>query len=334
VRIAGSDRVGTSIAVSKASFPTDHTADAVVLADSMHFPDALAGTPLAVKEHAPLLLTDGSKSTLDPRVLAEIRRVLKVGSTQVYVLGGIGSVSQGIEDQLTNPAVGLSVQRFTGTDRYDTALKIAQFMQAGNPALDIFLATGTDFPDGLSAGAAAASQWPGFPTRSNGAVVLLTNGARLPPAVKTFVDAAKTGPVPANVTTVGGLAAQAYPTADYSAVGHDRYQTSELLAEKWFAPWSNVELATGLAFPDALTGGTYEAALGDGNTPLLLVPPSLSGSGAVPSVLHAWSAAIDHATVFGGTSVVSSTEVGQLRSIIGLKTTCTVDTDTAPPAAC
>jgi hypothetical protein len=333
VRIAGSDRVGTSIAVSKASFPTDHTADAVVLADSMHFPDALAGTPLAVKEHAPLLLTDGSKQTIDPRVMAEIRRVIKSTSSPVYVLGGTSSVSGGIETAL-NSAGYTALKRFAGSDRYDTALQIAQFMQAGNPALNIFLATGTDFPDGLSAGAAAAAGWPGFPTQSDGAVLLLTNGAQLPPAVKHFIDVGKAAPSPASVIAVGGLAARAYPTADYSAVGADRYQTSELLAEKWFSPTTSVELATGLSFPDALTGGTYEAALGHGYIPLLLVPPSLSGSGAVPSVLHAWSAAIDHATVFGGTGVVSSTEVGQLRSIIGLKTTCTVDTDTAPPAAC
>jgi hypothetical protein len=86
VRMAGADRVGTSIAVSKRSF-ADGTADAVVLADSMQFPDALAGTPLAVKEHAPMLLTAGSQATPDQRVLDEITRVLKPTSNQVFLLG-------------------------------------------------------------------------------------------------------------------------------------------------------------------------------------------------------------------------------------------------------
>ena len=39
----------------------------------------------------------------------------------------------------------------------------------------MLLATGTDFPDGLSAGAAGASYWPG----AGGGAVLLTNGGKM-----------------------------------------------------------------------------------------------------------------------------------------------------------
>jgi hypothetical protein len=304
VRMAGPDRVGTALTVSQDTYASG-SAGAVVLADSMHFPDALAGTPLAVKEHGPLLLTNGSKAALDSRLLPEIARVLGAGSKQVFVLGGTGSVSQGIEDQLK--ALKYTVTRLWGTDRYGTALAIAR--QLGSAPPFIFLATGTDFPDGLSAGAAA-----GY----HGGVLLLTKGGTLPAAAQTYINDAKKGGGGQVVVAVGGLAHQADPTAEVSLVGSDRYATSELVAEKEFGPTPIVGLATGLSFPDALSGGA--AAAFDG-APLLLAPPSLLTTGAVPSFLHAWSAAINQAFVFGGTGVVPQTVEAQLASIIGLKTT-------------
>ena len=56
-RIAGADRIGTSVAVSQLTFPIGGTASAVVLARSDDFPDALTGGPLAAHLHAPVLLT-------------------------------------------------------------------------------------------------------------------------------------------------------------------------------------------------------------------------------------------------------------------------------------
>jgi hypothetical protein len=306
VRMAGPDRVGTSIAVSRASYPTDGTALAVVLADSRHFPDALAGTPLAAKEHGPLLLTDGSKSTLDPRVMAEIKRVLKATSSPVYLLGGTASLSSGIEAELTSAGY-TALQRFAGTDRYDTALQIATFSEGFRGPHYMVLATGTDFPDGLAAGAAAAL---------HGGVLLLTDGSRLTAGVQQFIQQGIGWGAP--VVTVGGLAAQAYPDAGTSCVGADRYQTSELVAEKLFDPPHEVALATGTSFPDALSGGAYAAAH---LAPLLLAPPSLTATGAVPAFLHAWSSTIDRADIFGGTGVVPSTVEQQLGPIIGLTST-------------
>jgi hypothetical protein len=55
-RVAGAERIATSIAISTADFEAAE-AGAVVLTRADAFPDALAGTPLAVQEDAPLLLT-------------------------------------------------------------------------------------------------------------------------------------------------------------------------------------------------------------------------------------------------------------------------------------
>ncbi len=48
-RVAGADRVATSILISQTGFPTGRSATAVVLARADDFADALAGSPLAAQ---------------------------------------------------------------------------------------------------------------------------------------------------------------------------------------------------------------------------------------------------------------------------------------------
>ncbi len=332
IRTSGPNREGTAIAVSHASFPVDHTADAVVLADSLHFPDALSGGPLAVKVHGPLLLTPGTLAGPIPAVTAEMARVLKPAAKQVYVLGGTGSISQGIENALV--AAGYTVTRFAGLNREETSLRIAQFLgQGANGPQELLLATGTDFPDGLSAGAAAGSYWIG--SNPPGGAVLLTAGATLTPAAQAYIAADIAGhPDPANkvyVTTVGGLADRAYTNPDkISLVGADRYETSELVAEVHFGAVPAVTLASGQYFPDALSGGAFAGSI---NAPVLLTPASLTTTTAVPYYLHATSGAIATAYVFGGIGMINATQIAQLRSIIGLGTTYTPITPTTSSAA-
>src|SRR4249920_1788125 len=55
VRLAGLDRYGTSVAISKATW-ADQSAGAVVLARGDTFPDALTGAPLAAQNQGPLLI--------------------------------------------------------------------------------------------------------------------------------------------------------------------------------------------------------------------------------------------------------------------------------------
>ena len=117
IRIGGGDRIETSVAISQASYPVAGSAKAVVLARADDFADALAGTPLAVFEGGPLLVT--GKDRLDVRVSQEIRRVLAVNG-QVFVLGGASASSPAIlGDVLT---LNVNPVRIAGTDRFDTAL--------------------------------------------------------------------------------------------------------------------------------------------------------------------------------------------------------------------
>lgn len=242
-RLAGADRIGTAIAVSQKGYAAG-AAQAVVLTRDDDYADALAGAPLAVAENGPLLMTPTAK--LDPRDLAEIQRVLAPGGT-VYVLGGTASISESTATTLST--AGYALERLAGSDRYETAVKIAAAL--GNPAT-VLLASGTNFPDALSAGDAAASR--------HGAL-LLTAGAVLPAATRDYL-AAHPGPLFA----IGGPAAQADAAAQ-PVVGVDRYDTAARVAQKFFPSPGAAGIASGLTFPDALSAG---AALARLNAPLLL----------------------------------------------------------------
>jgi hypothetical protein len=289
IQISGPDRIGTAIASSKRTFPSG--AAAVVLARADDFPDALVGTPLAVEQHAPLLLTN--PSSLDPRTKVEIARVL--GSTgAVHLLGGLDALGQAVADELESS--GYTVTRYAGADRYATAVLVAE-QGLGAPTA-VLLATGADFADALTAGAAAAHEH---------AAVLLTDGAMQAAATAAYLDAHAV----AHRFAVGGAAAAADPSA-VPLVGADRYETSSKVAEHFFAGPRPVGLATGEAFPDALAGGAH---IGAKDGPLLL-----TRSASLPSVIATYLGAnkgsITTVFVYGGATAVVPTVVDDIEAAL------------------
>ncbi|HEY2428194.1 MAG TPA: cell wall-binding repeat-containing protein [Acidimicrobiales bacterium] len=286
-RLAGADRDATSVAVSQATQPMAASAGGVVLASDAGFPDALAGTPLAVAKHGPLLLT--TPTGLNPAVGSEIGRVLPKGGT-VYLLGGSATLSSTIDTQIQ--AMGDVAQRVAGPDRFGTAVAVAGVL--GNPH-SILEATGLDFPDGLSAGAAAAKA---------GGAVLLTNGSAQASATSAYL-AAHPGDT---VTAVGGPAASADPAATPVA-GADRFATAVAVAQHFFTSPTALGFASGLGFPDALSGGS---GIGASAGPLLLVP----SCGALPSSLSGYlgsvSGSVTRGILTGGTAVVGDDVLGEL----------------------
>ncbi len=276
-RLAGADRFGTAVAVSKAEFPSGG-AGAVVLARGDDYPDALVGAPLAAARNAPLLLTSGS--SLPSATKAEVVRVLAAGGV-VFVLGGTSAVPASVADELTG--MGYQVTRYSGANRFATAVRVADAL--GDPGT-VLLATGVNFPDALSAGVAAAKA---------GGVVLLTSGTTAPAETSAYLSAH-----PGTVYAVGGPAAAADPAAT-PLVGSDRYATSVAVAGVFFSAPALVGVATGLSFPDALSGG---GLLGHSGAPLVLV-----SSGGVPSSVGTYltgvKATVTKAYLFGGASTVT-----------------------------
>jgi hypothetical protein len=285
MRLAGENRDLTAVATAEAEFPTAGSAKAAVLASDADFPDALAGGPLAAAVGGPLLVT--TPSALDPAVGEELERVLPQGAT-VYVLGGEAALSPEVAAAVQ--ALGFTVDRVAGNDRFATALAIAA--TEGDPTT-VFLATGLDFPDGLAATPAAVAAH---------AAILLTNGSTLPSSVAAYLAAH-----PGTVVAVGGPACRADPEATCYA-GADRYATAVALAEARFAAPRAIGVATGLSFPDALTGGVATAMAGG---PLLLVPSSGALPASVASYLSS-TPSIDAALVFGGDAAVDGTVAAEV----------------------
>jgi hypothetical protein len=289
-RLAGADRVATAIAVSQEEFAAPQSAPAVVLARGDEFADALTGGPLAVAKDGPLLLT--SSGSLDPNTNAEISRVLAPGGT-VYLLGGTSALSTAVQAEVA--ALGFTVARIAGSDRYGTAVAVAGAL--GNPTT-VLEASGTDFPDALAAGPAASVEH---------AAILLTVGSSQANPTAAYLAAH-----PGTRFAVGGPAATADPTA-IAILGADRYATSAAVARAFFPNATSFGVATGAGFADALSGGAFSGARGQ---PTLLLP----ATGAIPESIHAFLAT--HAgdavavQVFGGTNAVSAAAIATLTATI------------------
>ena len=148
-RVAGASRYDTSAQLVLDAYGASGAAT-VYLATGTGYADALAAGPAAASVDAPVLLVPGKADTLDDgtlAVLAELR------TTRVVIIGSAVAISDGIEAGLVS--AGFTVSRIAGTDRFQTAARIAS---AHFPTAErSYIATGLNFADALSGGAAAGA---------------------------------------------------------------------------------------------------------------------------------------------------------------------------------
>jgi Putative cell wall-binding domain len=149
-RLQGNDRYATGRNLVASSF-RNGTSE-VFIATGKSFPDALSASPIAGLRGAPVLLVDGSQNQLDASTWETIA---KSGATKIWLIGGSGSVSEGIKGQLQTT---YSVERIGGEDRYKTSEKLnARFFATGSKAPSRFYwASGGNFADALAGAPAAA----------------------------------------------------------------------------------------------------------------------------------------------------------------------------------
>jgi len=188
------------------------------------------------------------------------------------------------------------VSRTYGADRYATGAAVAAAAYPSG-ATTVWLASGANFPDALSAGAAAAKQ---------GAPLLLTGPTALPSSVSSELGKLK----PRRIVLVGGTnavsSAVAAKLAAFAPVtrvaGADRYGTSIAIAKYAFASSSYAYVATGVNYPDALSAAGAAASR---KAPVLLVP---GGAASAPSGVLAELRALKatHVYLAGGTAAVDS----------------------------
>ena len=126
----------------------------------------------------------------------------------------------------------------------------------------------------------------------------------MPAATATYL-AAHPG---ASLYALGGPAAAALPSAT-AVVGSDRFETALAVARAFFTAPAGVGLASGMVFPDALSGGADAAAQG---WPMLITRTAELPSGVAQYVADTPS--ISRATVYGGPAAVQDSVLTALGS--------------------
>lgn len=317
-RLGGADRIATAIAVSREGWDIGGS-DHVLLANAYGYADALAGIPLAGMLDAPVLLTAGKQP--EPELLA---RIAELGASNVCLLGGTASISRQTEQALA--AEGFAVTRLAGEDRYGTALRIAEELdklRGGAPAC-VFFASASNYPDALSAGAAAAAlQSP---------ILYSPAGGELNAATREWLSGCGCervyilGGEKAVSTAVSERIAAVCPASRERLWGADRYGTALAVNRRFEGLLGSnaVLLATGESFPDALSGGALAARLG---APVLLCSNDRLHKGAHEYLLEL---APDRVLTLGGTGALSDYAVSCLLSGTPITTTTTTTTTTAP----
>ncbi|TGE39569.1 glycosyl hydrolase family 18 [Desulfosporosinus fructosivorans] len=286
-RIYGNTQYDTAVEISKKGWDKAHVA---VLATGNNFPDALTGTVLAHKVDGPLLLTESDH--LNPAVLEELKRL---DTQEVYLLGGTVALNSTIEDALK--AQGILPRRLAGWDQYGTAAAIAS--EVTPSSTQAFLVNGEHFADALSISSYAAAK--GIP-------VLLTRSDSLPP--ETAEALTKMGVQ--EVTLIGGKAvikdaveaqlANLPQPVKISAryAGYDQYETNTTVLNQLPFETSNVYVATGENFPDALAGAALAAK---DKAPILLLPHAQLGA-STTAYLNQKRASGAAFTIFGGWGII------------------------------
>jgi len=180
-RIAGPDRFATSLAVAQDPDFFGAAQRTVYIANGLNFPDALSAGPAASVAGGPVLLVNGGQAGLD----AATKNYLRQQNVPIQIAGSSASVSQGIENDIATiqeaqDGSPIDHPRRAGTDRYRTSAQVAagSFGFPGTQQ-DVFLATGSNFPDALAGGAAAAL---------DGAPILLVQHDCIPDAVRAQLN--------------------------------------------------------------------------------------------------------------------------------------------------
>jgi putative cell wall-binding protein len=237
----------------------DQSLDSVMITSGLKYSDALVGSVLNKKKNGTILLISDNDTIIQTKI-AEAKRLLKP-TGKVYILGGTGTVSNKIENEFQKY---FSVERIAGKDRLEVALKIAEIT---NPApTELFLVYGLVFSDSLSvAPVATERQTPIMPQWGNTLKTEIKDYIKKHPTIKKVYIVSGTGVIPVSIeeelinlgiTSVERIADK------------DRYLTSLAIAKKFYPTPTNVAIANGLVFADALSGARYAWSY---NSPIVLV---------------------------------------------------------------
>ncbi|MDL2310425.1 cell wall-binding repeat-containing protein [Peptostreptococcaceae bacterium OttesenSCG-928-C18] len=314
-RYQGSNRYETAVKVSQSKYSSDGAngsvkAGAVVLVNGTKSSDMSVAAAFAKQKNAPVLLVD--KDTLTTVTLNEIKR-LKV--KDVYAIGGTGSISSKVEDELAKNGVTLK-KRFAGIDTYETSVLVVKDLLATTNKGTAIIMSGANYYDSLSAASLSASKV--FP-------VLCVKPNSLPENVKTaikdggFTDAiiiGGTSTISKSVEDEVKTVIKGNKTTRIS--GANRYSTSVAIAKKYFPNTKIFNIATGKTYADALPGA---AVAGVNDSPIIVV-----GTDTISADLRSYINSLTGLKgiyIYGGAVSVSSIFEARLQKVaLGFKDVC------------
>ncbi len=201
-------------------------------------------------------------------------------------------------------AAAVGIDRISGLDRYAVAAGVSRSF--ATPGGTVFVASGEVFPDALAGGPAAA--------RSSSPLLLVTAGS-VPPATAAELDRLAPaqivvlgGPGTVSDAVVTGLQDRA-PTTRIS--GADRYAVAAAVAQRFPSASTEVVVASGEVFSDALPAGAAAAHLGG---PLLLARAS-----QLPAATEAELQRLAPATVHvvGGPATIGDAVLARIQTVTG-----------------
>jgi putative cell wall-binding protein len=207
-----------------------------------------------------------------------------------------------VENSLIAVSADPPVDRLAGGNRYATAAAISSWAYPGGAAV-VYVATGSNFPDALGGGSAAAAE---------GGPLLLVARNFIP--AETAAEMSRLSP--SRVVVLGGTGAVSsgvasnlgvYGTVERRA-GADRYSTAVEVSKGAFSSSSIAYISTGMAFPDAMVAG---AAAANAGAPLLLVPTDNVPDAVLDELTRL---GVDQVVVVGGPAAVSGAAFAQLQT--------------------
>ena len=292
-RLAGQNRYETAKIIAESIY--SGTVQNVVLVSGKTFPDALAGSVLAYKLKAPILMVDSTLSSSLEAFAYITSHLTSDGS--VYILGGAGII--GPEFKLAFQKKGYKVRQIGGEDRYETASLIAEEeqMALGTP---LVIAYGGNFPDALSISSFASNKgWP----------ILLTGKDILPNDVAHYII--ENQPTKVYITGGEGVISKEVELDIKSLLGNveiqrlagqDCYDTGKIISSYFSSNPSTVFLASGTNFPDALAGSIVAAQTG---SPIILIDSNSKTLNNTTINYFKSLTTKPKITILGGTGVIS-----------------------------
>lgn len=231
---------------------------------------------------------------------ARLKRHLISVLLTVLLVGGLLAPAAG--------AVGPTVDRLAGGDRFATAVAVSQDAFPFG-ASTVFVANGFGFPDALAGGvAAAAASGPILLVQTNSIpAVTATELTRLAPDEIVILG----GPLAVSSSVETALGA--YATTVRRVAGTDRFATAAAIAGDVFPSGTNtVILTNGFNFPDALAGVPAASKMA---AAILLTRTDVLPSATATAITDLGASRV---VILGGTLAVSSAVEAAVAGLSGV----------------